>query len=380
MRNILRKTREKYFKEVAGLVSDFNGHFIVLTHLLPDRTELLEAISSIAPIAMIIAIPYSTDQEVLENLQQSYHVITPSLDQILDTSFLKKTISDLVKSKPTIILEIGGYFAKALAEINAQRHGNNLIGVIESTEAGHRQYEKVKDLVYPVISVARGSLKKTEYALVGTSCIFSIEQLFRDLNCIIDSKKTFVVGFGKVGRGLARSLLGRHCLVSVYDTDAIARILALSEGYRIPEKHEGLRDAEIILGATGNLSITAEDFPHIKNGSVLVSCSSKNNEFDLDYLNKHYQRFEIHKNVDLYANEHHQFYLLGKGTPINFLDSAVIGPVLALIQAEVIFAINSILQFKNNKGLFEVSEDSRQMLAQKWLKYFGNGFSDCGFY
>lgn len=379
MRNMLQKTREKYFKEIASLVTNFDGHFIVLTHLLPDRTELLDAISSIAPIAMIIAIPYSTDQEVLEKLSHTYHIVTPSLEQILDTIYLQKIINNLIKSKRTIILEIGGYFAQALAEVNTQLD-SRLIGVIESTEAGHRQYEKIQDLVYPVISVSRGSLKKTEYALVGTSCIFSIEQLFRELNCVMGCKKALIMGYGKVGRGLARSLLGRHCLVSIYDHDAIARILALSEGYRIPEKYEGLRDAEIILGATGNLSITAEDFPHIKNGAILVSCSSKNNEFDLPYLNKNYQRHEIHKNVDLYVNDHHQFYLLGQGTPINFLDAAVIGPVLALIQAEVIFAINSILQFQNQKGLFEVSENDRQLLAQKWLKYFGNGYSECGFY
>ena len=71
----------------------------------------------------------------------------------------------------------------------------------------------------------------------------------------IEGKKALVLGFGKIGRGLAYALHRRSCLVSVYDTNPIRRIQALSEGFNITEKILGLGENDLIFGATGNYSI-----------------------------------------------------------------------------------------------------------------------------
>ena len=59
-----------------------------------------------------------------------------------------------------------------------------------------------------------------------------------------------------------------------------------------------------------------------------------------------------------------------EGTPINFLDNAVIGPILTLVQSEIIFAIKSVLGLQGKPGIYGVAESERQALAEKWLGHF----------
>ncbi len=52
-------------------------------------------------------------------------------------------------------------------------------------------------------------LKETEDFLVGSSCLFSTGRLLREAGFLIDGKQALILGFGKVGRGLAHALLRR---------------------------------------------------------------------------------------------------------------------------------------------------------------------------
>lgn len=377
MRDLLTTLRTRFFTDVAKISPKFYGRFIILTHLLPDRPELLSVLSTIAPISLIIAIPYSLDTNTLDSLQNDYLILTPTLDELFNPDYLSSVLANELEKGPRILLEIGGYFAFILQTIPLHIR-NNLLGVIEDTEAGHRQYQQTSELPFPVISVARSTLKATEDFLVGNSCLFSTEKLLRQAGFLIEGKKSLVLGYGKVGRGLADALSRRDCPVSVYDIDPIRRILALSEGFHIPEKSVAIQNAEIIFGTTGENSLSSYDITRVKNGSILVSCSSKNHEFDLNFLEKNYNKEEVFPHFERYRNKNHTFYILSKGTPINFIDGAVIGPILALTQAEMILAIRKLLLEERKSGIFELCEEERQMLATLWLKHFCD--STTGYY
>ena len=372
--NSLTLNRRDFFQEIASLIPRFNGKFIIVTHILNDREELLDAISQIGQVALVIAIPYSIDMPTLESIRKKYHLIAPSLSEMRDEGFLMDIVSKVITNKEDhlIILEIGGYFAQLVKRLREEL-GERFVGVVESTEAGHRQYERrLSSLSCPVISVCRGSLKRTEYSVVGSSCVFSAERLIRKAGFLLQGKNALVIGFGKVGQGLARSLFRFNCNVAVYDTNPILRVLAYSEGFQTPEKEEAISSAQIIFGATGNESISSHEIPLIKKGCILVSTSSKDIEFDMNFINENYSAETPIENIDIYSREDHFFYVLAQGLPINFLDGAVMGPVLALVQSEIIFAIKTLMEtdgYKQN-GIFEVAETDRKMLANKWLRYF----------
>ncbi len=370
MRDILSQFRGDYFAELASLVGKQDIQLIVLTHLLDDRPELLEALEGIAEIKMVIAIPYSIHQVTYEQLKGRYNIVTPTLAQLYDTEYLGQLLQQ-ANPKPTILLEIGGYFAKALAQAKALPE--HIIGVIEDTEMGHREYlQHLDQIACPVVSVARSVLKETEDFLVGSSCLFSTEKVLRQAGFPIEGKRSLVLGFGKVGRGIAHSLLRHHCPVLVYDTDPIKRINALSEGFQIPHKQQALSEAEVIYGATGVQSIQGEDISYLRRGALLVSCSSKDIEFDLGYMNQYYQKQQMADHLLRYKNGAHSFYLAREGRPINFIDGAVIGPALALVQAEIMLAIPRVLALKKQRGLFETDLATKKLLAEKWLNYFSD--------
>lgn len=371
--NSLTLKRRAFFQEIANLVPRFNGKFIIVTHILNDRPELLEAINQIGEVALVIAIPYSINLATLDVVKKKYLVITPNLTEMRDEHFLMNAISQLINlDSRLIILEIGGYFAPLVTKLR-NKLGNHFIGVIESTEAGHRQYEKIlASLSCPIISVCRGSLKKTEYSVVGSSCVFSAERLIRKTGFLLQGKNTLVIGFGKVGQGLARALSRFNCNITVYDTNPILRVLAYSEGFQVPEKDKAIINAQIIFGATGNEALSKQEISLIKKGCILISTSSKDIEFDMNYINSNYVVETPLENIDVYSNNEHFFYMLGQGLPINFLDGAVMGPVLALVQSEIIFAVKALVEAEKNhlSGIFEIRETDRQMLATKWLQYF----------
>lgn len=373
MKDFLTKLRMDYFKSVAQLVPPFNGQFIILTHLLEDRAELLSTINSIAPIALVVAIPYSLHLPSLKHLTKQYKIVTPTLVQLYDAQYLKKLISNhLSISTPTIILEIGGYFAKVLQSFNSTLE-NKLTGIIEDTESGHEEYEQIsRSLHYPVVSIARSSLKTNEDFLVGASCVHSAEKLFRKAGFLLDSKTALVFGFGKVGRGVAHALAKRHYHVMIYDVKPNCRINALSEGFYIPNRKTALQNADIIYGATGTCSITEKDFAKLKNGVTLISCGSKDTEFDVAVLKKDYTKTNVFEDLDCYRKKEKSIYLAAAGTPINFIDGAIIGPVLALTQAEIILAIKDVISLHHSGkvGIFETNKETKNLLATKWLEYF----------
>ncbi len=373
MQATLSKLRENYFSHVINKIAKENLQCIILTHLLEDRPELLNAIDKIARISLVIGIPYSIHQPTLQEIRKLHHVETPKLSELYDTKYLNSLIMSHAKRNiPLILIEIGGYFSSILDDLQ-KKLSCQLLGVIEDTEAGHRRYEssaKRQQLPCPVISVARSVLKAPEDFLVGPSCLYSTERILRTQGIPINGKQSLTLGFGKIGRGVAHSLLKHHCSTSVYDTDPVKRIIALSEGFCTPDRELSISHADIIFGATGNNSISKKDFNLIKNGTLLVSCSSKDIEFDLYYLKENYNAAPINNELCRYENGKQFFYLAANGNPINFTDGAVIGPALALVQSELLIAIRQLLVIGKTPGLFETDMQDKKLLAEIWLEHF----------
>jgi adenosylhomocysteinase len=65
-------------------------------------------------------------------------------------------------------------------------------------------------------------------------------------------------------------------------------------------------------------------------------------------------------------------YLVRSGHPVNFADGAVLGPVLTLVQAELIAALGLVVDLASRdlRGLRELDHDARSMIASVWLECF----------
>ena len=144
----------EYFNRVAADIGRLDIRLIVLNHCLPDLPDLLDAAQAMAPISLFVPVPYSVNAQVLTRLMEKFPVETPRMETLIDHEALAAIVRPHLQTGRTAILEVGGYFAPALARLKAE-FGERILGFVEDTEAGHRRYLRAEPLPYPVMSVAR---------------------------------------------------------------------------------------------------------------------------------------------------------------------------------------------------------------------------------
>ena len=251
----------KFAKEERNSSVLRKSRFIVLEHLLPTTLEMINLLRDVgADIYSVIAKPYSIDSSVLEALKrEGLQVILESYETLETTDILKdilkKAIDQSSKDKRKIvILDVGGYFAKPLVELSEEKRiGKYLIGVVEDTTFGHNRYIKeAAKISIPVFSVARSYLKEIEARFVGHDAVKAADLLLRGVGSSIVGRNALVIGYGMIGKNVARALRSYDALVSVYDKLDTRNLEAFIDGYSINKKPELLKRSDIIFFATGD--------------------------------------------------------------------------------------------------------------------------------
>lgn len=213
-----------------------------------------------------------------------------SRELFADSTRALEYLEDTAGGRNVVLVDIGGYFAPCLDTL-VEKFSGRVLGVVEDTENGHQRYAALDHLSCPVVSVARSPLKDCEDHLVGRSIVFSTDALVRARGDILTSRNACVIGFGKVGRAIAQTLRAQDLRVTVHDTDPVKRVQAHSQGFRTSTSTaEALRDADLVLCATGNLALRHGDFAALRNGAYVASVTSSEDELELGSLHGLYQR------------------------------------------------------------------------------------------
>jgi adenosylhomocysteinase len=350
---------------------------ILIHHLLPTHTEFFCFLNNFFDKTILIAIPYSVNFAAKKNLENISNIkieIPASINQtvkILDNAIENELLEP---SRKIVIIEIGGYSTQILTKKRAHLK-SKILCVIEDTENGLRLHQKClenKTMWWPLFSVARSPLKLPEDNLTADAVLFSLEKIIRTSFNVLIAKNVLVIGFGKIGKSICQSLKNRKNIVYVYDSDPIKLIEAYSAGYQIRSKLDLFQLADIIIGATGNQSVTKEDFANLKDGVYLCSASSKQVEFDINFLERTKKAKEkVADNVDAYILEQEKkVFLIKDGTPVNFIDYGIIGNVLQLVWLEIIFCLYEVSEKKKLKGIHELDINKRLIIAKTWLKVY----------
>lgn len=351
-------------------LSDFSHRdisFLVVTHLLQDRPYFLEALSDLGYIEGIIPKPNSINGKVLEEIQDRFPILSLTKESLYNIDSLSPLIE---KSKQRIILlDIGGYFSHIINALN-ERFPGKIIGIVEDTENGYQKYMSLPHLSVPVFSVARSILKENEDFLVGESVVFSTDSVLREYNILFDYMHCGVIGYGKIGRSIVSNLQKRNIRISVYDQRATRGIEAINNGCHFTDKMSLLKRSEILFCATGNQSLSREDFIHLRNGTFVVSVTSSDDEMDLSILDQIYTRQDMTDHITKYHNSDNYFYLINKGNAVNFIHGAVVGSFIFLVQAEILLCIKQLCTQEYKGGMYELQSEIREDIAEKWLRVF----------
>ncbi len=195
-------------------------------------------------------------------------------------------------------------------------------GISEETTTGvHRLYERVKNGTLPIPAInINDSVTKSKFDNkygCKESCVDAIR---RATDVMMAGKVAVVAGYGDVGKGSAASLKGAGCRVIVTEIDPICALQAAMDGFAVKKMENAIKDANIIVTATGNKDIlTEKHFRAMKDKTIVCNIGHFDNEIDMAWLNGKYgsTKVEIKPQVDKYTIDGSDVLILAEGRLVN---------------------------------------------------------------
>jgi len=216
-----------------------------------------------------------------------------------------------------------------LIEVHAKlpNHWHNVVaelkGVSEETTTGvHRLYDMMKEgsLLIPSINV-NDSVTKSKFDNLYGCRESLVDGIKRATDVMIAGKVAVVCGYGDVGKGSAKSLLGLGARVIVTEVDPICALQAAMEGYEVCPVEDTLGRADIYVTTTGNKDIiTAEHMAGMKDQAIVCNIGHFDNEIQVAKMEATpgIVKTNIKPQVDKYTYpDGHEIYLLAEGRLVN---------------------------------------------------------------
>jgi len=195
-------------------------------------------------------------------------------------------------------------------------------GLSEETTTGvHRLHERQKNgtLPMPAINV-NDSVTKSKFDNKYGCKESLVDALRRATDVMMAGKVAVVAGYGDVGKGSAASLRGAGARVIVTEIDPICALQAAMDGFAVKKMDEAVKDADIVVTATGNFNVVSErHFRSMKDKAIVCNIGHFDNEIDMAWLNENYghTRDTIKPQVDLFSIDGKEVIILAEGRLVN---------------------------------------------------------------
>ncbi|MGQ9644175.1 MAG: adenosylhomocysteinase, partial [Ignavibacterium sp.] len=226
------------------------------------------------------------------------------------------------ESRPlNMILDDGGDLTNMVLD-NYPELVKGIKGISEETTTGvHRLYDRMRNGTLPIPAInVNDSVTKSKFDNKYGCRESLVDAIRRATDLMLAGKVAVVAGFGDVGKGSAESLRGAHCRVIVTEIDPICALQAAMEGYEVKKMIDAVKEADIIVTATGNKNvITEKHFRLMKDKAVVCNIGHFDIEIDMAWLNKNYghTRDTIKPQVDKYTIDGKDIIVLSEGRLVN---------------------------------------------------------------
>lgn len=254
--------------------------------------------------------------------------------------------------KKVIVIDDGGHMLDELLKICDNPNILRKIVGIEQTSSGYNIL-KNKKLNIPIINLARAKTKlQLEPLKIIKNAILKIFDYSNHIDFSI--KRILICGNGAVGNQV-KQLLSSDYKVFTYDIDSE------KSDFTQKQLQANLDSFDLIIGATGNTSLTKDFHPYLRNSVILASISSSDREFDAYHLRRKVNGTSTcfqHLLID-------GIHLLNCGFPVNFNNSNVDEPYFfQLIRALIIKAIIQASKLSYQNGFIDLNyENQKQILS-----------------
>lgn len=340
---------------------------VLITHILDTAVPFIEAVSRTVRLEAIVGIPYSTMPTAHAALVQNGARVSIPKDISSLPDLAKVEIVDASKRSSTgqvVVQEIGGYCEGLVDELVA---AGVLGGVVEDTKQGHWKYAARPSLPCPVLTIADSPLKELENQQVGRAVSHALETILRrKFHRLMPETQVGVIGYGGIGEATARALSALGSRVAAFDVCGIRMAKAALDGFGHLSRDELIATSDVIVGVSGECSISSADFELLRPGAFVASGSSKQVEIDLRALNERAHLIEDDGIVKEYELDGKPIILLNDGMPVNFLEQSVLGRVLDLVYTELYMCIRQLAVEEIEPGLARLPIGLQREIADVW--------------
>lgn len=195
-------------------------------------------------------------------------------------------------------------------------------GLSEETTTGvHRLYERMAKGTLPIPAInVNDSVTKSKFDNKYGCQESLVDAIRRATDIMMAGKIAVVGGYGDVGKGSAASLRGAGCRVIVTEIDPICALQAAMDGYTVKPMLEAVKEADIIVTASGCRDlITEKHFRNMKDKAIVCNIGHFDIEIDVAWLNQNYGHTKdtIKPQVDIYNVDGKDIILLAEGRLVN---------------------------------------------------------------
>ena len=220
-----------------------------------------------------------------------------------------------------MILDDGGDLTNMVFDVYPELVAN-IKGLSEETTTGvHRLYERMAKGTLPIPAInVNDSVTKSKFDNKYGCQESLVDAIRRATDVMMAGKIAVVGGYGDVGKGSALSLKGAGCRVIVTEIDPICALQAAMEGFEVKPMAEAVKEADIIVTASGCRDlITEKHFRSMKDKAIVCNIGHFDIEIDVAWLNQNYGHTKdtIKPQVDLYNVDGKDIILLAEGRLVN---------------------------------------------------------------
>jgi adenosylhomocysteinase len=298
-----------------------DGRKVAMTIHLEAKTAYLAILLSEAGANVTVSgsNPLSTQDDVCAALAERgvrvFATHDPSEEDF--EGYLLRTI----ETGPELVIDDG---AELVSRMILQRPDllEGVTGASEETTTGILKLNAMdaeKALTFPVLAANDARMKHLFDNRYGTGHS-SIVSLLSNTNLFLSGKTVVVMGFGWVGRGLAKYAKGMGARVVVCEPEPVKLLEAYAEGYEAMNSLAAAEIGDVFITGTGNLKVLrSEHFARMKDGVLLANAGHYDHEFDLAALAGEAVTIrEVRRNVTEYEMENGQrFHVLARGRLVN---------------------------------------------------------------
>ena len=330
-----------------------------------------------AKVRMASCNPLSSDDSVVESLKKDFGMEVYARKGESEEEYYEY-LNKALDLEPNIIIDDGGDLVNIVHDKRTELL-KNIIGGNEETTTGVqrlRAMEKNGALRFPMFDVNDAEMKHFFDNRYGTGQS-TLDGIMNATNVLIAGKRVIVGGYGWCGKGIAMRMKGMGALVTVTEVDPVKAVEAAMDGFEVMPMNRAIRDADLVVTATGVKDIvTYDDMLVAKKNILLANSGHFNNEIAFKDLEaKNMEKKSVRENVTRYKLENGNLINLisdgrlvnlasGQGHPVEIMDMSF---ALQALVAEYLVKMHEELDRK----VYPVPPEIDRYVADIKLKTLG---------